>query len=160
MRQHAFSAAAPVRMLTLLLALLGLGACGGEEGSPEDQVRQFIAAVEAAAEDRDLGALRGLVSEAYLDGEGSDKRAVVARLRLYLLRNQSIHIITRIEEIEFPTLDLATATVLAGMAGRRSDGEFSLNADLYEFRISLEDTGDGEWQLIRADWKRAVGAPN
>jgi hypothetical protein len=44
------------------------------------------------------------------------------------------------------------------MLGQRSDAELlaGVNADLYRFEIELVND-DGEWQIIGANWNRALG---
>lgn len=133
------------------------GACSSERDSPEAQVRALLAQGEAAAEKKESGVLRQLISEKYSDSQGQDKKAVEAILRYYFLRNQSIHLFTRIRQINFPQPDLAQADVMVAMAGQPiSDAEEleRLRADLHRFEITLARE-DGEWKVMRAEWRRA-----
>jgi hypothetical protein len=133
------------------------GACSSERDSPEAQVRALLAQGEAAAEKKESGVLRQLISEKYSDSQGQDKKAVEAMLRYYFLRNQSIHLFTRIRQIGFPQTDLAQADVMVAMAGQPiSDAEEleRLRADLHRFEITLARE-NGEWKVIRAEWRRA-----
>jgi hypothetical protein len=98
-----------------------------------------------------------MISEKYSDSQGQDKKAVDALLRYYFLRNQSIHLFTRIRQIGFPQPDLAQADVMVAMAGQPiSDAEEleRLRADLHRFEITLARE-NGEWKVIRAEWRRA-----
>jgi hypothetical protein len=133
------------------------GACSSERDSPEAQVRALLAQGEAAAEKKESGVLRQLISEKYSDGQGQDKKAVEAMLRYYFLRHQSIHLFTRIRQISFPQPDLAQADVMVAMAGQPiSDAEEleRLRADLHRFEITLARES-GEWKVMRAEWRRA-----
>jgi hypothetical protein len=145
-------------VLIFLLAVASFsGACSSGRDSPEAQVRALLAQGEAAAEKKESGVLRQLISEKYSDSQGQDKKAVEAMLRYYFLRNQSIHLFTRIRQINFPQPDSAQADVMVAMAGQPiSDAEEleRLRADLHRFEITLARE-NGEWKVMRAEWRRA-----
>lgn len=138
------------------LVLVLLAACS-REPSPEDQIRAVIVAAEEGAEARELSAVMDLVSERYSDLRGQDKAGVRGVLRGYFLVNQSIHLLTRVESVQFPSEEVATARVTVGMLGRQDggSGDWSLAADVYEFDVRLLDEG-GEWRLQSADWRRTA----
>jgi hypothetical protein len=144
-------------LIFLLSVASFTGACSSERDSPEAQVRALLAQGETAAEKKESGVLRQLISEKYSDSQGQDKKAVDALLRYYFLRNQSIHLFTRIRQIGFPQPDLAQADVMVAMAGQPiSDAEEleRLRADLHRFEITLARE-NGEWKVVRAEWRRA-----
>ncbi|HYA37291.1 MAG TPA: hypothetical protein VEI74_03345 [Candidatus Methylomirabilis sp.] len=131
--------------------------CSSAKDTPEAQVRALIARAETAAEQKDLAALRSMISDKYADSEGQDKKAIEAVLRFYFLRNQSIHLFTRIQAITFPEPSRARAVALVAMAGRPIKGEQELerlHADLNRFVVTLarENT---EWRVVTAEWRRA-----
>ncbi len=132
------------------------GACSSG-GSPEAQVRALLKQGEVAAEKKESAALRHMVSEKYADSQGQDKKAIDAILRYYFLRNQSIHLFTRVRQISFPQPDLAQADVMVAMAGQPISGADELErlrADLHRFEITLARE-NGEWKVTRAEWRRA-----
>jgi len=138
------------------IGLLPLVSCAPKD-SPEAQVRALFARAETAAEQRDLAALRPMISDKYADAEGQDKKAIEAVLRFYFLRNQSIHLFTRIQGIEFPEPARARAVVLVAMAGQpnKTGQELErLHADLNRFVITLTYE-DKEWKVTAAEWRRA-----
>ncbi|HSD73476.1 MAG TPA: hypothetical protein VLB75_01825 [Steroidobacteraceae bacterium] len=141
--------------VALLLPFLMLAACGRER-SPEDQIRDVVTTAEKGAEARDLSEVMGLVSDRYSDLQGHDKAAVREIMRGYFLINQSIHLLTRAEDIRFETDDIATARVIVGMLGRQDDsaGDWSLAADVYEFDLRFLREGEA-WRLQSATWRRA-----
>ncbi|MDH3514754.1 MAG: hypothetical protein OEM83_07800 [Gammaproteobacteria bacterium] len=145
-------------ILILALAVVSFtGACSSDRDSPEDRVRAMIGQGEAAAEKKETGVLRRLISEKYTDSQGQDKRAIEAILRYYFLRNESIHLLTRIRQITIPNPDSAQAILLVAMAGQPISGPEQLErirADLHHFELSLSRE-DGEWKVIRAEWRRA-----
>jgi hypothetical protein len=136
----------------LWVALALLTACS-DPASPEQQVRAVIAAMETAAEARDVGALVEHVSPNYRDGQGQDRAEASRYARGYFVANQSVHLLTRIESLEFPSPDEARVKLQVGMAGRGGEpGASSLTADLYDFDLALIREGD-EWKLSYADWR-------
>jgi hypothetical protein len=139
------------------VSLLPLVSCSPQKDSPDAQVRALFARAETAAEQKDLAALRPMLSDKYADGEGRDKKAIEAVLRFYFLRNQAIHLFTRIQSIEFPEASRARAVVLVAMAGgpiKNGQELERLHADLNRFVITLARE-DGEWKVIGAEWRRA-----
>jgi hypothetical protein len=142
----------------LLAAILSLViSCSSQPDTPEAQVRALLKRGEAAAEKKEGKVLRELISEKYSDSEGQDKKAVEAILRYYFLRNESIHLFTRVQSIAFPEPSRAQAVVLVAMAGRPIPDAQQLermHADLHRFDITLVREGK-DWKVIRAEWRRA-----
>lgn len=140
-----------------LLAAVVLAGCGSGP-SPEDAVRAVIDAAEEAAESRDASALLGLVADDYRDDRGNGAEEIRRYARGYLIAHQSIRLLTRIDSIEFPASDLARVRATVGMVGREAEaaGAWSLAAEVYEFDVTLARE-DGDWRVIRADWRRAIG---
>jgi len=130
-------------------------ACGGGE-SPEAQVRAVIETGEAAAEARDLSALMELVSPDYQDDQGRDRGELRRYVHGYLIANQSIRLLTRIDRVEFPYRDMARVDLTLGSLGREAteDNSFDLAADVEQLSIELQ-LDDGEWKVTRARLDRA-----
>jgi len=145
-----------MRTLVLLAALFTLIACRNA-ATPEAQVRATISQAEVAAEKKEVATLRGMVADSYADAEGHDKRAVEGVLRYYFLRNQSIHLVTRISSVTLPQKDRAFAVVYVGMAAQPvadvSELE-RLRADLFRFELEFAKEND-DWRVLRAQWRRA-----
>jgi hypothetical protein len=138
-----------------ILLIAGLLAGCGDADSPEQQVRKVIAAIEVAAEQRDVSDLMRHVSKNYRDGNGDGPDEASRYVRGYFIANQSIHLLTRVEEIQFLSSDEARANVLVGMVGREAaaSGSWDLAADLYEFDVALLHEG-GDWKVTYARWNR------
>ncbi len=120
-------------------------------------MRTFLEKAEAAAETKNLSVLQQLVSDNYKDSEGQNKRAIVATLRYYFLRNESIYFLTRVQTITFPEPSRAQAVVLVAMAGKPvpSVQEIErLRADLHRFEITLA-IENKEWKTIQVEWRQA-----
>ena len=126
-----------------------LAACGTDE-SPEAQVRAVIGRGEAAAEARDVSGLMTLVAEDYQDDAGRDRRELRQYVHGYLIANQSIRLLTRVDRIDFPYRDMARVDLTLGSLGREATGEsFDLAADVRKLSIELQ-LDDGEWKVTRA----------
>ena len=135
--------------LTAML-LVGLGGCGGSPGDPEAELRAWVNDSEAAAEDRDRRGLVAKVSANYADARGNDREALGNLFRVYMLRQQSISILTKIDDIALHGDSAADVSLTVGMAGTNNHA-LGLRADAYRFELELEKD-DGEWLLIGARW--------
>jgi hypothetical protein len=147
-----------MRLSTLLrspfswVALVLLTGCS-DSASPEQQVRAVIESMETAAEERDVGDLMEHISANYRDAQGQDRAEASRYARGYFIANQSVHLLTRIESLEFPAPDEARVKLQVGMAGRTADaGAAGLTGNLYDFDLALIREGN-EWKVSYADWR-------
>ena len=135
----------------LWVALTLLTACS-DRASPEQEVRAVIDSMELAAEARDIGDLMEHLSDNYRDAQGQDRQQAALHARGYFISNQSVHLLTRIESLEFPSADEARVKLQVGMAGRGgATGPADLSADLQDFDLVLVREGS-EWKVSYADW--------
>jgi hypothetical protein len=140
-----------MRILIFSLICASLAGCGGgPEAGPEEAVRAWVDAAEAAAEDKDRGGLMALISENYADSRGNDYAQVGNMIRFYFLRQQSVAFITNIDDIVVMGDTAAQVSLTVGMAGTDSS-PLGVRADAYNFELELENTDD-EWMLIGARW--------
>jgi hypothetical protein len=147
-------ATARTRIFLTLVALATLAACGDAD-SPEQQVRAVIGQIELAAENRDVGEFTEHLSEDYRDSTGMGPDEVGRYLRGYFIANQSIQLLTRVEQLDFPTDGEARAQVLVGMVGREAAAanQWDLAADLHTFKIALRREDD-DWKVTFAEVMR------
>jgi hypothetical protein len=148
-----------MRKHPLVLAALALLACSGEPDSPDTAVRATLAAIEAAAGERDVGAVEVHVSEAYADAQGHDKRAVVGVAALHLMRNQTVYTFSRIHTIDTSEPGSAQVQALVALAGRPIPDAAALatvRADLYRFDLRLREEEPRTWRVIAASWQPAA----
>lgn len=133
------------------LIAIGLSGCGAPD-SPEVQVRAVIAAAEQAVEARDVSAVMELVSPDYADADGRQAAELSRYLRGYFIANQSIHLLTRIDTLEFPATGVAEAELTVAMVGREAEAEsaWDLAADVHAIRLTLMEKG-GDWRVTHAD---------
>jgi hypothetical protein len=144
-------------VLLVAISAIAWPACLSESESAEARIRALLAEMEVAAEAKDLRPVKAVVSEHYTDELGNDRRDIIRLLTYHFLRNQSIHLLTRVAAVELPEPGRASVTAYVAMAGRPipdADALMQLRADLYRFDFALEDTG-GSWQVTRAAWRPA-----
>ena len=147
-----------LRVALAALALL-VAACRGEDSSPEAAVRRTLAAIETAARAKELSAIVEHVSEAYADERGNDRQAVRQIAAFHLLRNQSVHTLTRIRSVSFPEPGLAEAEALVALAGTAipdADVLATVRADFYRFDVTLREEEPGTWRVTSAQWRPAA----
>jgi hypothetical protein len=145
-----------MRYLTLILTILILSACGSEDANdPEAEVREWVTRGESAAEEKDRGELLDLISESYADSRGNDRDGLGDILRVYFFRQDSIALLTSIDEITFYDDTAAQVLLTVGMAGTNS-GALGFRADAYQFELELQKQED-DWILIGARWGELGG---
>ena len=143
------------RVGIVLLATLATFIAGcGESQTSDARVREVIAKGEQAAEARDLSGIMDLVGPAYSDGQGGGSDELKQYLRGYLVAHQAIHLLTKVESVEFPYRDMAKARLTVGTLGRDAAAAtaFDLAADVYDVELELALDG-GEWRVTRASWR-------
>jgi hypothetical protein len=133
-----------------ILCCLLAGACGGPAAGPDEQLRLWVEQAQAAVEAKERRVLVSMISSAYEDSRGNDIDDIENMLRAYFFRQQTIKLLTSIEEIRLFGDTAAEIDLTIGMAGL-NDGVFGFKADAYRFQLELEQKGD-EWQLISARW--------
>ena len=134
----------------LLLACAWLAGCGGDTGTPEEAVREWVDMGHTAAEEKDRGTLVDMISPAYTDARGNGRDEIENMFRIYFLRQHKVALLTRITDISVFGDTAAELVLDVGMAGT-NDGVLGFSADAYTFEMELEKDGD-DWLLISARW--------
>lgn len=143
----------------LALALM-LVACGSDPEPLEAQVRGLVADAEAAAEAKDVEALMDLIADDYSGMRRETKRDLENLARFTFARNQTVHLFTRIGEIDIADSTAARATVFVALGGRAISGPEeleSLRGSLWRFDVLAHRDGD-EVHVTQAQWRRAQPA--
>lgn len=133
------------------LIILGAAGCGSSEG-PELELERLIADAEAAAEARDTGHFRGLISHDYLDTRGNTRDDLIGWLRAYFLTHGKVEVVVRVEAMDIRRNEAATVAlgVLSlGVGGGRFAG---LAGDIERIEVELVRER-GEWRIIGASWR-------
>jgi len=139
-----------MRNLIPCICCLLVTACGAPQGSPEDALQEWVARGEAAVEKKDRQALLGMISDAYADARGNNRKDIGDLLGIYFRRLGSFGLFTDIGDIMITGDTAAMIDLTVGMAGT-GDSATGLSADAYSFEFELQKSGD-EWLLIGARW--------
>ena len=142
-------------LCTVTVALAVLAACGEPASEPEAELRAWVATGVEFAENKQRRDLMSMVSPAYADARGKEKSDIETMLRLYFLRQNSIALLPKINEITLYDDTAASVDVTMGLAGT-NDGVLGFSADAYRFELEVTKDGD-EWQLISARWGELGG---
>ncbi len=134
----------------VVLTACVLAACGGPDEGPEAAVRAWVAAGHEAAEDKDRGTLMEMVAPEYADSRGNNRDDIGNLLRFYFLRQQTVALITRIDELRVFGDSAAEVSLHVGMAGT-NDNVLGFSADAYRIELELIREGD-DWLLTSARW--------
>jgi len=137
-------------MICALLAACGGGTDAGSAANPEDALRAWVEAAEARAEDKDRGGLLAMISESYADSRGNDHEKIGNIIGVYFMRQQSVALLTSIDDIDIMGDTAAEVTLTVGMAGTNASA-LGVTANAYNFELELENPDD-EWMLIGARW--------
>lgn len=139
-----------MRLIAIIMIAALTASCGGSSAGPEQALRQWVADAEAAAEGLDRRTLVSMVSENYADARGNDRDALDRLLRLYFLRQKTVALVMRIDELKVN--GESAAEIQLTVAGIGTTGRASgISADAYRFSLELENAGD-EWMLVGASW--------
>ncbi|MGF1527855.1 MAG: hypothetical protein ACFCBW_13855 [Candidatus Competibacterales bacterium] len=148
------------RWVPILGVLLGLWGCGAPS-DPEAEIRAVIEGAVEAAEARESAALRRVIADDYSDPDGNGKREMDGLVRLILLRQRSIHLFTRVKEVEVgegwaeARVVVAAASQPLTAAESNVEALLSLRAELLDFRLEFARRG-GDWRVVEASWERAA----
>lgn len=140
----------PACRIAAILPLLLLAACAREAAGPEQQIRDWVRAMQDSAEAKDRSGLIDGISPSYVDARGNTRDDIDKRLRLYFFRADRIALLPHIDEINIIGETAAEVSVTVGMA-RTKDSLLGIGADAYRFELELEQS-DSEWKLISARW--------
>lgn len=139
-----------MRTVILSILCLALAACGEPAESPEQQIRDWVARGETAAENKNRGELLDMISPSYADARGNDRERIGDLLRIYFFRQNSIALLVDVGEITVSADTAALVNLTVGMAGTNAHAP-GLRADAYNFEFELQKPED-EWLLIGARW--------
>ena len=139
----------------LLITLLAvLSACSSDPDNPEQQIRKMISAGEEAVEARSIMTVLDFIASDYQDKRGWLKKDIQRVVAGYILRNKSIHLLTRVQNIALnEEKTQADVIIYVGMTGVpvASAGQ---RADLFRFDLILTLVED-EWRVASGSWHQA-----
>ena len=137
-------------LLALGIVAFAAAGCGKPASAPEQELREWVATGVEAAGDKERRKLMKMISTSYTDARGNEHDDIDNLLRVYFLRQNSIALLPKIEEITVYDETAGKILVTVAMAGT-NDGVLGFSADAYRFELELEKDSD-DWQLISARW--------
>ena len=146
-----------MRSVTLALipfALL-LNSCAGEK-DPRDLIVTAINDSVAAVEAGDIEKACVMLSEKFSDSRGNDGQAVMMLISFQIRQHGSVHVIHKIRNLVIEDSGIASAKVVAAVAGTPISLENPLeqvNADILRIDLKLVEEDPGIWRVTKADWR-------
>ncbi|OHE85512.1 MAG: hypothetical protein A2579_03825 [Lysobacterales bacterium RIFOXYD1_FULL_69_11] len=134
----------------LLLGTLLLGAC--TRTPPEQRLREAMAGMQAAIEQRDAAALADHLAEDFVGPEGMDRDGARRMALVMLRRHRSVGVTLGPPDIE---LQDGHATVRFSAVLTGGSGVLPESARVQDVTTGWRDEG-GTWRLTSADWERRL----
>ena len=145
------------RLLIILLSCLIIVACADDPTSPEQQIRNSLLAMEAAAQERSTRDFMSYISDDYLDQQGNNKEGLKRCVQILFLRNQKIKIFTFVKSLEvnngYAEVEISTAMTSRDIDLSQENNR--LKADTQRFSITLSPNKNSDvWLVQSANWQR------
>lgn len=145
-----------MKKLIIIAIFLLMTACGDSDTqTPEQQIKKVLTVIEEGIENRSLSQVIDNISNDYNDPHGRNKKEIKRLTQFQILKNQNIHIFTRIKSIEIDN-DYASVELSAAMTSRAIDLTIEKNrlkADTYKASIVLKNES-GQWRAISSSWQQ------
>lgn len=142
----------PCIVAAMLLAAL-LSGCG--RSAPDDAIRARVAALEAAIESRDAGAVVDVLDDDFIGPQGMDRRDARRLAAALMLRHQRIKVVSGPLQVTLQGENRATVRTQAALSGR--DGNALLPDAARAWRIeSGWRLRGGEWRITSLSWTPAL----
>ena len=134
------------RLLAFVVAMFLLAACARPE--PEQALRQAVASLQQAIEQRDAAAMHAVLADDFIGPEGLDRdgvrRTAVVMFRRYRDVGVTVGPLEVTRKDQHATVRF-TAALTGGAQGLPETGQ------LYDVETGWRQVGD-EWRLVRAEW--------
>lgn len=145
-----------MKKLLIILSAFCLYACADSEtSSPEQKIRKTLSTIEDGIENRSLSQVIDNISDDYSDHQGRVKKDIKRLTQFQILKNQNIHLFTRIKSIEvndgYASIELSSA-----MTSLNIDLSIEANrikANSYKTSLVLKNES-GDWRVISSSWQR------
>lgn len=132
------------------LLLLGLAIAGCRADSPEQALRDTVARLQAAIDERDAGAVDDELSEDFVGNEGLDRTAARRLAAAMFLRHQQVD--ARIGPLDVVLHDEDHATVrFTAVVSGGAGGVLPDAAQVYRVTTGWR-VEEGDWRLSSATW--------
>lgn len=134
-----------------MLGALALGACARSD--PERELRETVAGMARAIEDREPGAFLDAVAEDFTRESGAfgkqDAKRILAGI---YLRNEKIHLVAVVSEVK---IDGERARARVRVAATGGSGLLPERGQTWEFDSAWRREG-GRWRVFNAEWREGL----
>lgn len=140
----------------VILQTIFIISCSDESTTPEDEIKLYIETAKIAVESRSHSDLADLVHIQYHDHNNHDIKKLTAIARAYFFTHKNIHLLTKIDSINFQNENSAFVVLHMAMSGsdiNDLNSLSSLRARVYKFELQL--IKDKQWLLQQARWTLA-----
>lgn len=141
-----------------LFIVVALFAVSCSSSTPAETIAsKFIETSAKAFEERDIFALKKLVSSHYGDSQNRSANEIISTAAAYIRSSGSIYVLTDLHTAEYVE-ERIEARLLAAFAARPIAEPALLaqmQADIYWFDIELAEE-NGTWKLTDAQWRQAM----
>ena len=140
--------------IVVLVSLLCAGSACAPPRTQEQQVRDALVAIDAAASRKDAQILRDAISESYRDAKSRTKEDLSAFITYFFFKRKDVYTLSFVYDVDLPTPDRAEATVYAALAATPLESREDVarfDADLWRFDVTLAREDD-DWKVAAADW--------
>lgn len=136
--------------------------CACQRRTEEDRVKSVIAAVQQAAEKKEVRTILGSLAKTYRDPQGNDYDGIKGLLAFYFFRHPRVSVFIPAMDvtIEDGSARARFQAVLSG--GGEPDPVGALlpqSLGVYDFDVSFTKM-DSEWKVVSAAWQREPAAPD
>lgn len=134
----------------VLLMLIVIAVAGCKRATPEQAVRDQVAAMQAAISARDAGGVEDLLAPDFVGNEGMDRRGAKQLAAAVFLRHRDIDAKLGPVSVELRGQGDAIAR-FSVLATGGSGGLLPESGQLYQVETGWRQV-DGEWRLLNAGW--------
>lgn len=148
-------------LLAILVLLASAIACSEDPRSPEEHVRALLDQAEQAAEAKEIKVIKEMISENYADAQGRGKEDLKRVLAYHFLRNQAMHLTSRVDSITLLPSGEVDGVLYVAMANTpisSMEELANLRAAMYRFDFRWVEEEKNDWKLIQSSWRRANNA--
>jgi ketosteroid isomerase-like protein len=150
-------------IILLVLSALSTSFAACHKETEEDMVRNVIASMQKAVEEKQVTAALEHVSRSYQDPQGNNYDGIKGIFAFYFLRHRAVSVSIPSLDITV-TNDMARAMFQAILAGR--DGGDPANTTIlpdtlgvYQFNVVLKKENKA-WKVLSATWDRLGAGPS
>jgi hypothetical protein len=139
-----------------VICLMLFTAPGCQKETEQARVTGVIKDIQKAAEEKDIGNIKGRISESYSDLRGNNYRAINGLVIAYFYQYPKIAVYITALKVSVKG-ETAQATFRAVLTGKGSSGAAAPvlpeSLGMYDFDVAFRKES-GDWKVVSAEWER------